>query len=139
MVLNVVVLVSVFLQGAVQGAGVPRGDLGDGSGVSMGGRGRNRGWERNFRERAGILKGMECDCRMFVCPPLLSHEGLSRSLLLVDAFGVNTGGGVCGRSGMGLVGPENVNNTLALAMGTCHLPLQGLKHVLLQPLTFNTP
>ena len=28
---------------------------------------------------------------------------------------------------------------LALATGTCHLPLQGLNHVLLQLLTFNTP
>ena len=46
---------------------------------------------------------------------------------------------MCGRSGMGLVGHENVSNTLALAMGTCHLPLQGLNHEVLQPLTFNTP
>jgi len=29
-----------------------------------------------------------------------------------------------------------VNYKTALAMGTCHLPLQGLNHVLL---TFNTP
>lgn len=79
MVLNVV-LVSVLLQGAVQGAGVLREDLGDGSGVSMRGRGRKRGWERNFRERAGMLKGTECHCVMFECPSLFPHEGLSRCL-----------------------------------------------------------
>ena len=32
-----------------------------------------------------------------------------------------------------------VSYNLALAMGTCHLPLQWLNHVLLQLLTFNTP
>ena len=32
-----------------------------------------------------------------------------------------------------------VNYKLALAIGTCHLPLQGLNQVLLQLLTFNTP
>ena len=32
-----------------------------------------------------------------------------------------------------------VSYKLALAMGTCQLPLQGLSHVLLQLLTFNTP
>ena len=32
-----------------------------------------------------------------------------------------------------------VNYKLALAIGTCHLPLQGLNHVLLQLLIFNTP
>ena len=32
-----------------------------------------------------------------------------------------------------------VNYTLALAMGACHLPLQGLNHVLLQLLVFNIP
>ena len=31
-----------------------------------------------------------------------------------------------------------VNFKLALATGTCHLSLQGLKHVLLQLLVFNT-
>ena len=31
-----------------------------------------------------------------------------------------------------------VHYTLALAMGACHLPLQGLNQVLLQLLTFNT-
>lgn len=100
----------------MHGAGVLRGDLGDGSGVSMRGRGRNRGWERNFRERAGMLKGMEGDCVKFVCPSLFPHEGLSRSLLLVGAFGVNTGGCVCGRSGMGLLGHENVSSTWVLAI-----------------------
>ena len=33
----------------------------------------------------------------------------------------------------------HVNYKLALVMSTCHLPLQGLNHVLLQLLTFNTP
>ena len=33
----------------------------------------------------------------------------------------------------------NVNYKLAFSIGTCHLPLQGLNHVLLQLLTFNTP
>ena len=32
-----------------------------------------------------------------------------------------------------------VNYKLALTMGACHLPLQGLNHVLLQLLTFSTP
>ena len=32
-----------------------------------------------------------------------------------------------------------VNYKLALAMGACHLPLQGLGHVLLQLLIFNIP
>ena len=32
-----------------------------------------------------------------------------------------------------------VNYKLALAMGTCQLPLQRLNHVLLQLLIFNTP
>ena len=34
---------------------------------------------------------------------------------------------------------QNVNYKLALAIGTCHLPLQGLNQVLLQLLTFRTP
>ena len=33
----------------------------------------------------------------------------------------------------------SVKHKLALAMGACHLPLQGLNHVLLQWLTFDTP
>ena len=36
-------------------------------------------------------------------------------------------------------GKFSVNYQLALAMGTCHLSLQGLNQVLLQMLTFNTP
>ena len=32
-----------------------------------------------------------------------------------------------------------VNYKLSLAIGTCHLALQGLNHELLQLLTFNTP
>ena len=32
----------------------------------------------------------------------------------------------------------HVNYKWVLAMGTCHLPAQGLNHVLLQLLTFNT-
>ena len=34
---------------------------------------------------------------------------------------------------------QPVNSKLTLATGTCQLPLQGLNHELLQPLTFNTP
>ena len=34
---------------------------------------------------------------------------------------------------------QPVNSKLAPATGTCQLPLQGLSHELLQPLTFNTP
>ena len=34
---------------------------------------------------------------------------------------------------------DGINYKLALAVGTCHLPLQGLSQVLLQLLTFNTP
>ena len=33
---------------------------------------------------------------------------------------------------------SSVSHKLALAVDTCHLPLQGLNHVLLQLLTFNT-
>lgn len=43
-------------------------------------------------------KGDGCHCMMFECPSLFPHEGSSRCLLLVGAFGVNVGGGVCGRS-----------------------------------------
>ena len=33
----------------------------------------------------------------------------------------------------------HINYKWAFAMGTCHLPAQGLNQVLLQLLTFNTP
>lgn len=75
--LNVVLLVC-FSQGTVQGGGILRGNLGDGSGVSMGWRGRKRGWERNFREGAEMLKGMDCGCVVCMYPSLLLHESFSQ-------------------------------------------------------------
>lgn len=57
-----------------------------------------------------MLKGMEGDC-MSLCPSLFPHEGLSRSLLLVGAFGVNTGGVCVWVKWMGLLGHENVSST----------------------------
>ena len=46
---------------------------------------------------------------------------------------------VLGTLGMGTHGHISVSCKVALAMGTCPLPLQGLNIVLLQLLTFNSP
>lgn len=61
-----VVLLVYFPDGTVQGGGILRGDLGGRSGVSRGWRGGKGAWERNVRERAEMLKGMEYGCDVYL-------------------------------------------------------------------------